>query len=94
MARVTDEQVAAYEPLVKRLAHRLSGLGNAEFDDLAQEGRIAVWQTLARKLRPSPEVIEGRMRDWARFCRRLKQNDAIAYDLLLPIEDYNDIDLR
>jgi hypothetical protein len=87
-AAVPDSAVAAYQSHIESLAWRYVGLGNAEFADLVQEGRIAVWQTLLRGLHPSTQVIEGRMKDWVRYIRRLLANDAIAYELLLPIEEY------
>lgn len=92
MSRVTDEQVAVYRDHVESLARRYVGFAEAELDDLVQEGLIAVWQAIGRGLRPSSEVIEGRMIDWLRYLRRLQHNDGIAYDLLLPIEDYAALD--
>lgn len=89
MPAVTSEDVAAYQDHVRSLSRRFVGYFGAEFDDLAQEGDIAVWQTLRRGLRPSTQVIEGRMIDWLRYLRRLQHNDAVGYDLLLPIEDYS-----
>lgn len=89
MAAVTDEAVAAYSGIVKRIATRYVGIANAEYDDLFQEGWISVWQALSRGLTPSREVIEGRMVDWTRFLRRLENGDSIAYTRILPIEDYN-----
>lgn len=91
MPTVTSSDVAAYQDHVEALARRYTGLRNAEFDDLVQEGMIAVWQTLKRGLRPSTLVIEGRMLSWLRYLYRLQRNDAIAYDLLLPIEDYDGV---
>ena len=91
MAAASNEAVASYQDHVEFLARKYVGLGDAEFDDLRQEGMIAAWQALTRGLRPSTEVIEGRMIDWVRFLRRLKANDAIAYEQLLPIEDYDDV---
>ena len=85
---VSNEAVEAYRDHVEALARNFVGLGNAEFDDLVQEGLIAVWQAQSRGLRPSNAVIRGRMLDWVRYLRRLQSNDAIAYELLLPIEEY------
>lgn len=87
---VTDEAVAAYLPLVERLARNFTGYSGAEYDDLRQEGMIAVWQTLGRGLRPSITVVGGRMLDWADFLLRLKRNDAVAYEKILPIEEYGE----
>jgi DNA-directed RNA polymerase specialized sigma subunit len=88
VAAVRSEAVAKYHAHVTRLARKYVGYSQAEADDLVQEGYIAVWQTLARGLRPSTQVIEGRMLDWCNFLGRLQRNDAIAYELMLPIENY------
>lgn len=91
MASVTSDNVAEYLPLVEAYAHRLTGFARTEYDDLRQEGMISVWQTLKRGLLPSAEVIHGRMIDLVRYNRRLLHNDAIAYELLMPIEDFPDV---
>lgn len=91
MASVTSEQVAEYLPLVERYAHRLTGFAGAEYDDLRQEGMIAVDQAIRRGLRPSALVVGGRMIDWIRFLRRLMHNDGVAYDVWMPIEDFPDV---
>ena len=88
MPAVTSEAVAAYRDHVEFLARKYKGFAQAEFDDLVQEGLIAVWQSLARGLRPSSEVIEYRLISWVRYLDRLTRNDGIAYERLLPIEDY------
>lgn len=67
---VTSEQVAAWEPLVENLARRFDGTRGAEFDDLAQEGRIAVWECLQRGEHPSERVVVPAMLDWVRVCAR------------------------
>lgn len=67
---VTDKQVAAYLPLCDSLAKRFNGVGGAEYDDLRQEGMIAVWQTLEKGLLPSRLFVANRMRTWIRKCRR------------------------
>jgi DNA-directed RNA polymerase specialized sigma24 family protein len=84
-----NEQVTAYQSHVEFLARKYVGFGNAELDDLVQEGLIAVWQTLSRGLTPSMTVVENRMLDWVRFLNRLQRNDAIAYERILPIEEYD-----
>lgn len=90
MAAVTlNDRVAEYDDLIKRLAFRFVGFGNAELDDLMQEGRISVWKALDAGVRPSKVIIERRMIGWVRYLRRLVHNDAVAYERLLPFEvDY------
>jgi len=67
---VTSEQVAAYRPLCIKLARRFTGVGNAEFDDLEQEGMIAVWYLLGQGFPVSSTAVSNRMRDWVRKCKR------------------------
>lgn len=67
---VSSEAVAAYRPLCAKLALQLDGVGGAEFDDLEQEGLIAVWDSLRNGFNPSQVVVGNRMRDWVRYCRR------------------------
>jgi DNA-directed RNA polymerase specialized sigma24 family protein len=81
-----NDAVAAYEGHITSLARKYQGYADAEYDDLAQEGRIAVWTTLVKGIQPSTQVIEGRMLNWIRYIRRLQSNDQVAYDELLPIE--------
>lgn len=88
MPAVTSEAVAAYLPHIRGLAKRYSGIANAEFEDLVQEGMISVWQALSRGLRPSSTVMDQRMKDWVRYLRRLERGDAVAYEVMLPIESY------
>ena len=66
---VSDSEVAAYFPLCKSLAARYTGHGGAEFDDLFQEGCIAVWQAIADGFTPSKVVVSNRMRNWVKQCR-------------------------
>ena len=87
-----NDRVADYRDLVESLAHKFVGRNDAEFDDLVQEGLIFVWETLTKGLRPSAELIEGRMSNWVRLLGtqiglgRRKSGEAIEYAQLLPIE--------
>lgn len=71
MLDVSDSDIAAYRPLCRRLANKYNDVGGAEFDDLEQEGMIAVWQLLRRGFPVSVQAVENRMRDWVRVCRRM-----------------------
>lgn len=86
MAHVTDADVMAWEATISVQAHRFKWWGGVELDDLRQEGRIAVWQSSARGIRPSQLLIERRMRDWVRFVR---YQSGVSYDTLLPMGDYD-----
>jgi len=83
---VTSEDVAAYRQLVEKLAWHHVGRANAEFDDLVQEGLIAVWLTLRRGIHPSAEQIENRQRDYVRFLNRLSRLETASYEAYLPTE--------
>lgn len=80
MASVTSEAVAKYWPLVVSWANKFNGVGTAEFDDLVQEGAIAVWQTLEKGHIPSNAVIVNAMRDWIRHVshRGVSYSEALA----------------
>lgn len=92
MDAVTEnDRVAAYEDHVKSLARKFVGWANAEFDDLAQEGRFAVLLSLRRGIPPSTQLIEWRMQSWVSYLRRLQHNDAVAYDLWLPSDIYEPV---
>lgn len=73
MLDVSSADIAAYLPLTKKLAHRLEAYGRrwgAEYDDLEQEGRIAVWQLLRHGFPVSPKNVEHRMLDYLKVCKR------------------------
>lgn len=67
---VTDDEVAAYQELVKHHALRMHGFHGAEYDDLFQEGCLAVFLALRNGKHPSKDIIVKRMRDWIRKCAR------------------------
>lgn len=86
MTSVTSEEVASYLPDIDRLARYFTAQGKAEYDDLRQEGMIAVWLTLDRGNRPHPGIIYNRMIDWIRYLDRQERGDAVAYGRSLPLE--------
>lgn len=53
----------------------------AEYDDLYQEGMIAVWKCPEEA--STPYIIESvynRMKDWTRFVKRLRHYQSVSYD--------------
>ncbi len=70
MDAVTSEQVAEYDGLCEALARKFKGRAGAEIDDLVQEGRIAVWQSLQDGQPPSASYVEYAMRMWVTTLRR------------------------
>ena len=87
MAGVTSEQIAAYEGVCVTIARQLVGRNGAELDDLVQEGRIFVWQSLARGIKPSGKLIRGRMVNYVKWLGR---QTPIPYEAMLPLDDYTE----
>lgn len=79
MRSVSNQEVAAYRQLVEDLAHRYVDLSvMCEYDDLVQEGMIAVWDSLSRGRPPSAEYVRLYMRFWRRRMERQRRGDPIA----------------
>jgi hypothetical protein len=90
VATVSSARVLQFEGLCGDLAATLArpgtrGINGVEFDDLVQEGRIAIWQALERGVAEGnlPLVARGRMVDYQRWLGR----QGVPYSKLLPIED-------
>jgi hypothetical protein len=98
-----DAAIAEYREAVQAIALRVSrgavatDLG-VHVDDLEQEGLIDVWQSLMRGVTPSADMIENRMRDWVRHeaaqLGRGRNGEPIAYDALLPLDDFRGIEAQ
>lgn len=67
---VTNEQVAEYHETVAFFAKRYDGYMNAEYDDLYQEGMLAVIEALMKGQRPLKDIIARRMTRWVSKCAR------------------------
>lgn len=82
---VSSEEVEAYEEMVLAHARRFARLPDlhGHEDDLAQEGRIAVWEALRDGHRPSNFVVSNAMRDYARTEQRkgLTGHEVLTEDL-------------
>lgn len=93
MEAVTSEEVAAYRQLVEDLAHRYVDLSvMCEYDDLVQEGLIAVWNSLAVGRPPSAEYVRLYMRFWRRQMERQRRGDPIAeQDMWLRFQDNEEL---
>lgn len=86
----SDEAITQWDGLVEATATRLVGTNRArraaaEFDDLVQEGRIAVMDSLGRGVNPAL-VIENRMKDYITWLIRWRKGDHVPYETLLPLE--------
>jgi DNA-directed RNA polymerase specialized sigma24 family protein len=74
-----DQRVREYERVVAVAAYRFRNA--AEYDDLYQEGMIAVW-----KCPPDADpqfvskAVYNRMKDWVRYVKRLRHHQSVSYD--------------
>lgn len=83
--------VAAYRGLVESLAARMANTraardARAEYDDLVQEGLIAVWQTLERGAVPAKTQIQNVMKKWIRLMNRQRRGEISLEGLLAQAE--------
>jgi hypothetical protein len=87
-----NDRVAGYRGLVESIAERLAkgrraAQVGAEYDDLVQEGLIAVWRALKDGVDPvGPERIADRMRNYMRWLAA-DTRQPIPYEELLPLND-------
>lgn len=77
-----SEAVALHLPRVARLARKLDGLEGAEFDDLYQEGSIAVLSAVREERRPSDMEITRDMFNWIEKCRRWRRHESMSEEML------------
>lgn len=85
-----DPDLTPWIPIVEGTARRLAAfprarLVGAEYDDLVQEGLIAVVIKLRQGIDPKP-AIANRMKDWIRYLGRQAAGDPVAYGAMLPTE--------
>lgn len=62
--------MAAYQELLDHYARRYNGWHSAEYDDLFQEGALAVIEAIRAGRLPSKDVIVKRMTRWVSKCAR------------------------
>ena len=86
-----EKAVGQSEPQVKELAERLSRRHRDEYDDLYQEGLIAVWQLRAAGEEVTEEKIEKRMRKWLRYRGRQRRELPTDYDKRLKLSSEEEL---
>lgn len=81
-----EKRIREYENLIAGAAYKFRKA--AEYDDLYQEGMIAVWLCPPDA---DPKYVSAcvfnRMKDWVRFTKRLRHLNSVSYELLLEYED-------
>lgn len=83
MAHRLNEAVGAEQSRVESIARQLAGIDGVEYDDLVQEGLIAVWLSLENGVAPTNGFIRNRMLNWVKFVRRQLPAD---YQDILPLD--------
>jgi DNA-directed RNA polymerase specialized sigma24 family protein len=85
MMRPDDKRVREYEKIVSTAAKKFRHA--AEYDDLYQEGLIAVW-----KCSPEADIafvrraVYNRMKDWVRYTKRLRHYQSVSYEEMVDGE--------
>lgn len=74
-----EQRVRDYERLIGDAAWKFRNA--AEYDDLYQEGMIAVWKCSPdASSQVVSQAIFNRMKDWVRYTKRLRYNQSVSYD--------------
>ena len=82
MLSPAERRVVAYEKMIASAARRFSRA--AEYDDLVQEGMIAVYK--CHKFAEQPLIIASiynRMKDWVRYVKRLRHYHSVSYEEIM-----------
>jgi DNA-directed RNA polymerase specialized sigma24 family protein len=80
-----DKRVREYDRVVAAAAWRFKNA--AEYDDLYQEGMIAVW-----KCPPDADpqfvskAVYNRMKDWVRYIKRQRHYHSVSYEEIVDGE--------
>lgn len=86
-----EQRVRDYERLIADAAYKFRRA--AEYDDLYQEGMIAVWSCPSDA---EPKVIStaifNRMKDWIRYVKRLRHLHTVSYVEIMEHEDVPETD--
>ena len=77
-----NTRVGEYERVIATAAYRFRSA--AEYDDLYQEGMIAVW------LCPPDEdpqyvsqAVYNRLKNWVRYVKRLRHFQSVSYEVMM-----------
>jgi RNA polymerase sigma factor (sigma-70 family) len=81
-----EQRVRDYSRLIADAAYKFRKA--AEYDDLYQEGMIAVWSCPPGA---DPKYIStaifNRMKDWIRYVKRLRHLHTVSYEEIMEHED-------
>lgn len=85
MVSPEEQRIGEHIKIIGAAAYKFRNA--AEYDDLYQEGMIAVW-SCPPDATPSyiNEAIYYRMKDWVRFVKRLRHFHSVSYEEILEHE--------
>lgn len=82
-----DERIGKYKGAIVKAANTFKKA--AEYDDLYQEGMIAVWLCPPDADPPViRKAIYNRMKMWVRYVKRLRYNNSVSYNEMVENEFY------
>lgn len=74
-----EDIIGEYKKIISVAAHRFRNA--AEFDDLYQEGMIAVWRCPPDADEPYVnKAVFNRMKNWTRYVKKLRHNQTVSYE--------------
>jgi DNA-directed RNA polymerase specialized sigma24 family protein len=84
-----DQRVRDYSRLIADAAYKFRKA--AEYDDLYQEGMIAVWSCPpGADSKYISAAIFNRMKDWIRYVKRLRHLHTVSYEEIMEHEDVSE----
>lgn len=86
MGSPDDDRVREYERLIADAAYKFRKA--AEYDDLYQEGMIAVW-SCPPDADPKyvSQAIFNRMKNWVRYVKSLRHLRHVSYEEVMDVSD-------
>lgn len=74
-----ENRIGEYEKVIAAAAYRFRNA--AEYDDLYQEGMIAVWRCPPDADPPYvAQAVYNRLKNWVRFVKRLRHAQSVSYE--------------
>lgn len=82
-----SKHLEEYHLLIADAAWKFNGA--AEYDDLYQEGLIALWKWSLHNKYSKPSIaIFNRMKNWVGYTKRLRHHQSVSYNELVDNEVY------
>ena len=77
-----EHRIGEYEKIIAGAAWRFKSA--AEYDDLYQEGMIAVWKCPSgADQQYVSRAVYNRLKNWVRYVKRLRHRQTVSYEEML-----------